>query len=757
MDIWAWVTELHTQLQEENPRLAWLLVYVPHYVVHNDVEMVDSLIPEALALSKSMNHPWMEVYFRHWNLQSRILQRSLVKSSMNEAIDLLERSHREDTIDCPQTICVSQDICCAYGLADGPGYAEERLKVAGETLERINPAWPCWRCISEEYTDALLDSGKPEEAMAFLEKQERATQVARPEKYSPFSMRGSRTETMLALGRYEELLDYTIAAEEYCREQGDVFEFRRKIDLARIYTRLERWEDAKAVLPAWKDMEHYLSEIPDWTESFIPLLQNESIPFEPVHFAHLRQAIQRMRDEGIYRNALEVTVKLATTLLEFDQKPQAERLLLEAEELVQELYKPLNANELLSTLRDKTASTPWEIELPDSPEELIEQMGMHLSSSKVLAGQKKWPEHWELTLMAGHVWELFGFRKEAEDLFLHFLKQNPEHVQAVQVLAEGYLEQKDFAALEAHLTPYADTTDPLMRKMTQWLLVLGLEEQREIDTAIVLLESMLQEFPEALHFLAKQALLLRSQRRYEEAMQCLNRYIALVEEGDSMDWERMIVGTVLEDWKAVNHSALRLGMDLGEAEGPFYEPSGLCLLTFDGEDDEHVALRVGPVTAQVLRIAFVDSEQHYNDLVLFNPLPRNEVDPEDPEALLLYEVETVLKPGNYQTFTLNGQAPDEAQIDELEAVLEPFGVAFVQTSSNLYELTDEETGEILPGFYAVMAAPSDCDLQGLEAALTKLIARWEIPMLWTELLDRLGEEEKRSQQLALGQRFEMVL
>ena len=65
MDIWAWVTELHTQLQEENPRLAWLLVYVPHYVVHNDVEMVDSLIPEALALSKSMNHPWMEVYFRH--------------------------------------------------------------------------------------------------------------------------------------------------------------------------------------------------------------------------------------------------------------------------------------------------------------------------------------------------------------------------------------------------------------------------------------------------------------------------------------------------------------------------------------------------------------------------------------------------------------------------------------------------------------------------------------------------------------------
>ena len=89
---------------------------------------------------------------------------------IKEAVSLLEFSSRDDNRDCPQSMCVVQDLASCYGIFDGAGYVEERLAVASESLQKINPNWPCYSCIAAEYADALYDAKRFDECLTFLKK-----------------------------------------------------------------------------------------------------------------------------------------------------------------------------------------------------------------------------------------------------------------------------------------------------------------------------------------------------------------------------------------------------------------------------------------------------------------------------------------------------------------------------------------------------------------------------------------------------------
>ncbi len=51
---------------------------------------MDATYPEALALAREARNPWLEVFVRHWNLQSRVLHRHEVADWMSEAVSLLQ-------------------------------------------------------------------------------------------------------------------------------------------------------------------------------------------------------------------------------------------------------------------------------------------------------------------------------------------------------------------------------------------------------------------------------------------------------------------------------------------------------------------------------------------------------------------------------------------------------------------------------------------------------------------------------------------
>jgi hypothetical protein len=209
MDMWGWVDDLHDRLLKDEGldghRLAHLIEIVPELVTDNEYEQVDACIPEAMALAKRLRLPWLGVFFRHWDLQSRVLNRGGGAVALADAVELVERAHREDCTGCPQSVCSVQDLAACYGNVDGPGFAKERIEVVNETLARINPRWPCFVCLTSEGADALVDDGRGEDALQFLADQERVIRKA-GQKLDVHDLGKTRVEAYLSVQRFREAI-----------------------------------------------------------------------------------------------------------------------------------------------------------------------------------------------------------------------------------------------------------------------------------------------------------------------------------------------------------------------------------------------------------------------------------------------------------------------------------------------------------------------------------------------------------------------
>ena len=172
MDIWKWVDDLQGELFKQGEhRLARSIDLVPEYAYTDEHDALDALYPEALAGARRLGLPWLEIYLRHWHLRSRVGRRMEAGRWLGEAVDLLEFAHRPQHVDCPQSVCATQDVAGAYEIQDHVGFAPERMQVAREALERITPRWQCFLCISDDYANALIDAGRPQEALRFLDEQ----------------------------------------------------------------------------------------------------------------------------------------------------------------------------------------------------------------------------------------------------------------------------------------------------------------------------------------------------------------------------------------------------------------------------------------------------------------------------------------------------------------------------------------------------------------------------------------------------------
>jgi len=162
VNIWEWVNQAMRELDEQgHHRLAALMDRLPSAVIEVEKDEVEAIVPEALALARSLELPWVEIYIRHWERQS--IWGGF--ETLQGAIELLEFSHRPEHIDCPQSVCTVQDVSIAYAESDGPGFAEQRLAICEETLERIDPSWACFDCILSEKIGALNDLDRHEDAL----------------------------------------------------------------------------------------------------------------------------------------------------------------------------------------------------------------------------------------------------------------------------------------------------------------------------------------------------------------------------------------------------------------------------------------------------------------------------------------------------------------------------------------------------------------------------------------------------------------
>jgi hypothetical protein len=170
MDIWRWVTSASGELRGDgNGRLADILDRLSWAAAGGHEAEAHAMVCDGLVLAAGAGRPWIEVYLRHWSLQQRVAVGGEGESALSAVLEALEAAHRDDTAGCPQAVCTVQDLGLCYGNSDGPGWASHRLAVSAEALDGIDATWPCWACIHGEVAEALIDQGRPGEALDRLD------------------------------------------------------------------------------------------------------------------------------------------------------------------------------------------------------------------------------------------------------------------------------------------------------------------------------------------------------------------------------------------------------------------------------------------------------------------------------------------------------------------------------------------------------------------------------------------------------------
>lgn len=761
MDIWRWLDGVYEEYKDDNPRLLWMLFRLPGFIVDNDHERVDSLMPEALALARESKHPWIEIFLRHWNMQSRILHRSLIKDSLPEAIDLLERAHRDDAIQCPQTICVSQDVCVAYGRADGPGYSDIRIQVASETLERINPKWPCWRCISCEYANALLDKGHYEEALEFTQQQFSVMEMARAET-NIYGFRNQFVDAYIGLGQLEKALEFNKDAKYEGLGEGFVVE--KQIDQSRILSMLGRFDEAVKEFPPWSKVEGTQSDYHSWCHGAYLISMAGHWEGDDLLLPRFINAYHRLFQQGVVRQAIHIAHWAAEIATQAKVIELATTIVQDIEKMIPELHKTLDAHENLANLKQRIETEQSTIPplSDDDRNEIEAQFSTGLSLSVLLNAAKVWPDWWDVQSLAADSWRTFGFQEKSNRILSSYLERNFSDVEALSTVCSLWLEQnkKDLHLKLARR--YKAVEDPDVIVVIGWYNALWAEKRNELPQAIKGLEEIHALEPDNSQVLFRLVNLYKKQGQLEQALSLLNHGEVGPEYERARHWVRMMLATRLGLWDIVRESAVEVDWPVdAEMSGPIIQNGPLIRAVFpdEGVHAEFYAIRTGPVSGHIVQLSALGEIQHYDDWVVIDPEPLDldaflRMDEEQQaDYIPRYKVDCVLQTENYRTFAVHGVHPGDAVIQSIKDQMSQLGVVIQVALSEDYELIDSETEKELPGVYALVGVPQNVDLEVIHNQFVKLSKDLELQWVWLELLEALGLDETMDEQTFLAERL----
>ncbi|MDJ0940281.1 MAG: hypothetical protein QNJ00_11010 [Woeseiaceae bacterium] len=343
MDIWNWVWDIQWELRDSgHEALADFMDRIPSDTVAGHHDRVDLYADEAIALARDVGNPWVEIFLRHWRLQSTVLHRQDAKRSIREAVELLEFSHRPENRDCPQSICAVQDLASCYGAFDGPGFADERISVCRENLERIDARWPCYECIGAEYAQALLDAERFSECQEFVESCDRAM-VEAGEGKSTSDLLLVRIMLYVRTGEYERARKYAELA-----DKGRYIEKRLRVAKAAIESADGKHREALEMLPDYAEIEnqgvcHYL-----WCEVMCRAW-NSGTGVSEDDIANVARIALDMEERGAYRQALQTNAWLVD-IFRRDGRKEAAACLAAMKRVSEHLNKDLGASELIASL-----------------------------------------------------------------------------------------------------------------------------------------------------------------------------------------------------------------------------------------------------------------------------------------------------------------------------------------------------------------------------------------------------------------------
>ncbi len=267
-----------------------------------------------LVEARALGRPWLEVYTRHWRLQAANADdRGAV--ALSEATATFEFAHRDETARCPQSVCVVQDLCITYGNTDGPGFADARIAVALETLDRIDPSWSCWSCLSTELVRALLDAERLDDAAAALD----ARRAAVFESGLVPSLSLDLTQVMILIrrGRADDALTMIDDLASRAHPGWDPERKAARLALLRCETlaALGRGDEARACLPSPETVKRRALGRSRWIATIERLVELGSLDNDDTIATWVHDVVDHARAGGAWRRMFDTAAAQARLAL----------------------------------------------------------------------------------------------------------------------------------------------------------------------------------------------------------------------------------------------------------------------------------------------------------------------------------------------------------------------------------------------------------------------------------------------------------
>lgn len=763
MDIWAWVSDLYDELEENGQgRLARLLYQIPDDLHENRVERLEASVVEAVQSARSLKHPWMEVFFRHWGLRNRLSNYLEGEKALEEAISLMDFSHSEESRHCPQSICVTQDLASCYGNVDGPGWVAERIAVVEETLAKITPARNCWDCLSREKADALKDDNRIVEALKFLIEQEEA--ILQDGGTPSIMLLQTQADYLQELGHFDEALSKLEMIEQTMQnEQSRGTQLIKSLIEAMVYAKTGQFDKAAEVVPDFNDLQPVY--YPKWAAIYY-LLATEGYKERNTWqlAAIFQKMIKHFQAVGSHRLTAEMAIFQAKLAIARNAAMMTQNAIETLEKTLPKLRKQDDIRLQLSQLKlEHSAMQLKESQInADSYEDLMTLIQNDENSD---------PEKYIDQLQKLH--RLHPQQQEITDLLAHALwacEINDEAIKLLEDHVANYPED-NFLVLNS-LTRFLNQTNQntrlseLAKEVEQRYPIHALYIHCILDYKNLQWESLIENASKAYEldktndaFLQYQVIGLTKLAKFSEAVPLQQLYIDGLDDENKPNarWDLLTFAASAQNWSVYREVAKALNLELADPITPdnlvVEEEGGWVWVKFidQGVESYHLGQRTGPTTVRIKSVAGPDEIQHANDWVAIDAMmleapPDNEE--EKAHFIPTFQAVHIIEPGQSRVILVDGPRPTSRELERLYETFDKLGWLYWRRSGDEYQVMDPKSDNLVDGLYFFIAVPNQVSDVEVFQQLKAFTADFKYPLCWLKLAKKLNIDVEHHEQLA---------